>query len=508
MRTRSTRWPIASVALAAMLLAGCASPGGSEEAAPDDDVLVAGMLGELSNADPAIGISGSDYPYLYAMYDRLVHFDPETLELLPDAGLAAEWGFVNEDMTVFELTLKPDVTFHDGTDLDAEAVKFSMERLKELGINRDLDLVNEIEAVDDLTVRLELERPYSVLPAVLSDRAGMIMSTKAIEEHGESAGEHSAGTGPFELTEWARGEKIELTRYDDYYRDDEPKLAGLRFRVFDEPASMTSALQTGEIHYAGNVDTVNADLLRSVDSLKVVPEMTMGARLIQLNYAVEPMNDQRVRKALELAIDRQAIIDAVYGPDSGAVPVNQAVPETLWAHSDLPVEHDVERAKKLLAEAGHGDGLTLNMCFMSVEGSQEPDIYRAQFAEVGVTLDTTVMPNVSGCVEGLTNGTFHMFMVGWSGRPDPYLSYSALLGPYQFGEPDYSEATDLLAEVLTTTEIDEQKALYDQLNEFWVEQVPHILVYTNPNLVVYDARIDGSAEDLQGKPDLSGLSFG
>ena len=132
-----------------------------------NNVLAIGVPVEPVTLDPANGFTGFDYPFLYSLYDRLIDFEPKTLKLRP--GLATAWRFIGNDQRAFEISLRPNVKFHDKTPLDAEAVKASLLRFKEIGLIRDLDPVVSIDVIDPLKLVLRLSSSYSVLPAILAD---------------------------------------------------------------------------------------------------------------------------------------------------------------------------------------------------------------------------------------------------------------------------------------------------------------------------------------------------
>lgn len=493
-----------TVALA-LGLAGCGAGTGSA-ASSEDNTLVVGTMDDLTSMHPVYAIAGADTLYLHPAYETLIEVDPTNMDLLPDAGLASEWGFADGDQTTFEVTIKPDVTFHDGTDLTAEAAKTSLEYSIENGHADVFSTLDEIEVSSDLELTFHLKHPDSAFPHVLTQGAAMIVSPAANEEFGEQAGEHDAGTGPFTFSEWRRGESVVLERYDDYHGGP-AALDAIEFRLFHESASLVSALQTRQIHYANSIDPVNLETLDSADHLTMRKEISGIPRLLQFNQSVEPLDDARVRQALNIAIDRQAVIDAVFGTDSGAVPNNQPLPEASWAYpQDSSVEFDQEKAKRLLADAGYPDGFTLEVCSFGPGTAQEADIYRDQFAQIGVTAEITPMPAIGGCVDGLGSGQFGLFLIVWTGGGDPTASVGSLINAFSFGDPDYSEIQAVLDASRDTVDMNERAEILQQIGPLWNEYVPHIFTYTRPNLVAYDVRIEGTAETLM-RPDVSGLAF-
>ena len=148
-------------------------------AGPADNSLVVGALTDPQTLDPASGTLGTDIPFLYPLYDRLIDFEPKTLDLRP--GLATSWSW-SDDRRALQLKLRPGVKFHDGTVLDAAAVKTNIEYFKSLRKNFDIDGVTSVEVVDPLTVVLRLDKPNSTLPGLLAERAGMMLSPAGLKK--------------------------------------------------------------------------------------------------------------------------------------------------------------------------------------------------------------------------------------------------------------------------------------------------------------------------------------
>ena len=187
-----------------------------------------------SSLDPATGGAGSDHAFLFTMYDTLTEWDFETLK--PKPGLAESWSFT--DPTTFVLNIRPGVTFHDGTPLDAEAVKFNLERNKsdpKSNIKADLASMASVEVTGPMQVTLKLNTPDAALPGILSDRAGMMVSPTALKA--ASAGNVArtpVGAGAYAFVSWADGEKIVVKRNEKYWKPNRPYPDGIEFSIIPE----------------------------------------------------------------------------------------------------------------------------------------------------------------------------------------------------------------------------------------------------------------------------------
>src|SRR5690606_19916022 len=314
------------------------------------------------------------------LYDGLMRYDYESTDVVPNLAESIE---VNEDATVFTFHLHQGVTFHDGEPLTAHDVKYSFERvldpataspltwvLEDTGIvgveefvNGDVDEVIGIEVLDDHTVRISLVRPYAmVLPHLAMPAAHIVPEHVAAQlDEGEDMSGNPIGTGPFILEE-RLADAHRTLRANEAYFAGRPNIGGVQYRVITDPLIAWEEFNAGNLDASGIpsalfLDVVNdpayADVIQTTDELAVF--------YFALNQRVEPLDDVRVRRAIAMAIDRQAIIDGPYnGTDQLA---NAPIPPGLAGHDpDIePIPYDPEGAKRLLAEAGYPDGFDMEI---------------------------------------------------------------------------------------------------------------------------------------------------
>ena len=498
---------LAAALMACMLLAP------ASRADERNNVLVVGMTSEPFTLDPGTGFSGFDYPNLYPIFDRLINFDPKTLALQP--GLATTWAFTGDDKLTLELTLRQGVQFQDGTVMDAEAVKASLMHFKAAGRIHDLDPVTGIDVLAPDKLALHLSMPYSVLPAVLSDRAGMVVSPTALAKYGNDFPRHPVGAGPFMLKQWSSGSTIDLVRFPGYWDKDKPKLAGIQFKIILNPTSLVSALLSGQVDHGFGVDPKDLDRLRASPKLRVSLEPSTAFYELALNDSLPPANNKLVRQALNMAVDRAALSDAILGPGLGGGSALMLVPPASFAYSkelEGAVGYDPAKAKALLAQAGFPDGVTLKVCATPLVGygTDITDIEREQMRPAGITLDVTVMTG-SACFQSfvLRNG-YAAWQGAFSGRPDPFLTYEQNMGShgqYNVGHADYPGVDALLKQILATYTQPGQKTLFTALNKAWIENAPSILLFYRPNYAIYGKNVAGEQPNQLGKPDLTTLYF-
>lgn len=471
------------------------------------NIAVIGMTSEPATLDPAAGFSGFDYPYLYSIYDRLIDFDPKTLELRP--GLAESWEFVGPDKKALQLKLRPGVKFQDGTPLDAEAVKTSLLHFKEIGRRDDLDIVTSVDVVDPLTVRINLSKEYSVLPGVLSDRAGMIVSPTALQKYGKEFSRNPVGAGPFSFGQWKSGTTIELKKFDDYWNKDAVKLSGVTYRIITNPTSLVSALVAGQLDQASGIDPKNLPVLKANPRLRIQPEPTLFYYALQLNLATPPTDNVLVRRALNMAIDREALVKAILGPgaEAGEGPALMMVPPSSWAYTPElanSVKYDPEKAKELLKQAGYPDGVTIKICGTPIlgYGADIIDIEREQMKKAGITLEGTMLAG-SACLQSWQQNTeYPIRQGGFTGRPDPYLTYFQNYGSSggnNRGRVKFPGVDEDLEAILQTYDREGQNKIYDRLNQSHIDNAPAILLFYGSNIAAYSKDLAGEQPNAQGK---------
>lgn len=421
-------------------LAGAAAIGGipGMAHAAGDNVLRVRANANPSSLDPATGGSGSDHVFLYNFYDTLVDWEPATLA--PKAGLAAEWSF--PDTTTLVLKLQEGVTFHDGTPFDAEAVKFNLDRNRTAeisNIKRDLVSITSVEATDPLTVTITLSAPDTALPLILSDRAGMMVSPTALGNDPEATIERDpVGTGPWSFASWTDGDKVAGVKFDAHWRDGIPATDGLELLIIPEDATGLRAVQSGQVHIAYQLSERQSVLVDKIPTIELVSGPTLYINQLYVNSSRGPLKDERVRRAISMAIDREAFVAATQA--NIGEPAYMNLPKAHWAWSEAAAKlvfHDLDQAKALLEEAGFADGFELDMRGTPDQASvQRQEVVLAQLAKIGVRARFTNAPiaEAAGRYFG-EEKQGDILLSAWTGRPDPSLTYSLLYSAESYYNP-------------------------------------------------------------------------
>jgi peptide/nickel transport system substrate-binding protein len=401
------------IAAGAIALVGAASA----------QTLRIGLAEDPDVLDPTLARTYVGRIVFAAMCDKLVDIGPE-LEIVPQLATEWQWTDGNKGLVV---KLRPDVKFQDGEPLDAAAVKFNIERhLSMPGSNRkaEISAVTGVEIIDDRAVKLVLSAPFAPLLAQLTDRAGMMVSPKAAQAGGESFGTHPVCAGPFKFVERVAQDRIVLERFADYWDKDNIKLDRIVYLPIPDSTVRLANLRSGGLDMIERVAAADLDTVRKDARLKLATIIGLGYNGITINLAngersKTPLGqDMRVRQALDLSIDRDALNQVVFAGEFQ--PGNQWVaPSNPYYIKELPVPaRDVTKAKALLTAAGAPNPVVSLMTPNSPEILQAAQVIQAMAKESGFDIQIQATEFASA-LQLAAKGDFGAFMLGWSGRTDP-----------------------------------------------------------------------------------------
>jgi len=444
--------------------------------------LRVGLAVDVATLDPHLSGSKIDRQVYHNLFDPLLTLD-DKLGIQPN--LVESWQ--NPDPKTLVLKLRSGVKFHDGTDLNAEAVKINFDRMAggEPKSVRKGEVANiaSTDAVDQVTVKLNLKQPDATLLAALTDRAGMMISPAAITKLGPELERNAsgAGTGPFEFVEWIKDDHLLLKRNDNYWNKEAPYLDQIRYRPIPDDTVKLQSLQAGEIDAMDYLAPRNVAQAKGDSTLVVVDVPSLAAFWYMLNTTRPPFDNKSLRQAVMYAIDTEAIVKGVYL--GIGVPSNGPISPSSWAYDDTikPIKRDLDKAKAKLAEAGMSSGVTFSFnCDNTPLTVQEAEVVKAQLAEAGITMNVNVLDGARLLAEG--NGkTFQASTYAWSGRPDPdgntyqffHTTPGTSLNWSGFSNP---QADELLDQTRITSDHAERKKLYSQIIGILREEAPAVFV--------------------------------
>jgi peptide/nickel transport system substrate-binding protein len=461
-------------------------------AASAKDTLVVADQYDATTMDP---IAHNDVPSsraCYSIYDTLIFLDGEG-KVHP--GLAEKWEFLSG--TAYKFYLRKGVKFHNGEELKAEDVRYSIMRATtDLGapITTYSQNVKDVEVVDDYTVIVHLKKEDYSFFSSLAHSWGSILNKKYTEEAGQGFGMNPVGTGPFRFVEWQKNNRYVLERFNDYWGP-KVRFERLEVRAIPEPTNRTIELETGGVDIAYPI--VHNDLKRVAENpdLVLYRKPQTSVTYVGFNMTKEPFTDKKVRHAIYAALDVVGIQAASYR-GVGKVP-NSLVPEAIKysIDSEVPVHvQNQKEAEKLLKEAGV-KGLKLQL--WTNERKERVDsatIIQAQLQEVGIESEIKVL-EWGAYLSGLQEKTHDMFILGWvSTVPDPNFAIAGLLestsgSNYTFTKD--AKIDEMLAEGRGVPDGDARAKIYKDLQLYINELRPMIYLHN-------DESIAGTRKNVKG----------
>ncbi|GAE27197.1 oligopeptide ABC transporter [Halalkalibacter wakoensis JCM 9140] len=502
-----TKW-LSALFISSLVLAGCATEPNSTSTENEGEVnevqeggiLNIATLSDATQLDPHLG---DDIPsanvYHGKIYETLVIQDQE-MEIQP--GLAESWERVDE--LTWTLKLREGVTFHDGTNFNAEAVKATIERVldPEVGSNRAslFEMISDIEVVSDYEVTFTTEYPFSPLLANLSHYSAGMISPTAIQEDYEgnvSLGEKPVGTGPLKFSSWNPGQQITLVNNEEHWNGG-MKVDEVVFKVVPEDLTRVAEVETGEAHIAEPVPTNDISRIEASSEMKLYRSEGLGIDYIGMNMNKEPFNDIRVRQAINLAIDTASIVDHVY--NGVGIKAEGPMGPGVWGyHPDLEgYGFDVEEAKRLLAEAGYEGGFDTTIWTNdNRERMDITEVVQAQLAEIGINVSIEVL-EWGAYLEKTGAGEHEMFILGWSNMTGDadynqyYLYHSDTHGNAGNRSYYHNEEVDrLIDEGRKESDPDKRLALYHEAQEIELEEAPLVLLRHTEYVTALGNNVEG-----------------
>lgn len=463
--------------------------------------LTVAIGSELTTADPAKGSANQMALIGYAIYDTLM-IVPKIGDV-PQPNLA-ESLVESDDQLSWTLTLRPDVTFSDDTALDAEAVKYNLDRGRAEGSSAAalLSSIESVDVVDELTVQINLSEPFANLPYVFSydgsGTAGYIASPAALEEYGDDYTAHAAGAGPYMLTHWAPGEPMELARNPNYWNaeNQDVYLDQVTVRVIADPQSAYQAVAAGDIDLYGTASTPVMRAASNDASVRLVEGVDGSQDSIILNTAKAPFDDQRVRTALSMALDRDDL--AALSTEGFGVPAVSLFPDGHPFYSDnADPGYDPDAAKALLEEYTADTGNPASFTFTCNNARTQGEVIASQLQEAGfdVTFDSV---ESSAWLNAFFEQKFDAVCWTMAGFLTPdLLPYRFLHSSGDLNKGAYSSTTfdEFADQARAASDPDEQRELWVQADAVLVEELPWVWTVSAPNGFILSDRVHSVSYD-------------
>jgi peptide/nickel transport system substrate-binding protein len=483
---RAKRWlsrpvvTVGSLLLAAVLGAGAAAA----QTPVRGGTLRIGWLPDSKTLDPHYSVQFGERYALYLIYNTLVGLD-RGFNVVPE--LARSWQIAPDGKRV-TFKLQPGVKFHDGTDFNADAVKWNVERIlnpenKSPQRSQLEPAVASVTVIDRNTVAFELKKPFAPLLAALAERPGFIVSPAAARQSGADLGRKPVGTGPFRFVEWVADSQLTLERFPDYWDKGKPYLDKVVYRIVPDPTVRQTMVRTGELDITTDLDAKDVPALQADASLKV-SEMRPAARWTALQWRVDkpPFNSKPLRQAIALGIDRVELKDVLlrgFGePARGPV-----VPGLWWSDPSLKgYGLDLDQARKKLAEAGYPNGFRQKFVVENTpQWIRQAELLQAQLQKINVTLELEPV-NTSDAYSFIVQQKTNFTHTRWAQRADPNGLLQILFHSKGFqNTTGYSNprVDELLDRAAAIYEPERRKPLYHEAERIITDDVAYVyLNYT------------------------------
>jgi peptide/nickel transport system substrate-binding protein len=475
-----------------------------------------GLAEDPDILDPSLARTFVGRIVFNSLCDKLFDLD-EKLAIVPQLATGYEW---SADRKALTIKLRQGVTFHDGEKMDAAAVKYSLERHKNLpGSNRrgELAPVTSVDVVDAQTVRLNLAAPFAPLLAVLTDRAGMIVSPKAAQAAGEKFGANPVCSGPFKFVERVAQDRIVVERYPGYWNKGAIHFDRIVYQPIVDATVRLANLRAGQLDFIERMAASDVPGLKGDSRFKVSKIVEIGYQGITINVGKSDQaqknplgKDPRVREAFELSLDRQGIVQVAM--DGEAEVGNQWVaPNNSWYAKNVPIpKRDIAKAKALLAAAGVPNPSFTLMTPTTSDAQKIAQVVQAMAKEAGfdVKIQST---EFSTSLNLADKGQFDAYALAWSGRADPdgnLFSFHACKQPLNYAGYCKAETDDLINRSRSAGSASERQKLFDQIAaEVVGKERPVIYLFHRHWLWAHSAKLTGLRTVPDGLVRVQGLKM-
>ena len=473
------------------------SCGGGEANDLRSQTLIVAMSSDIISMDPVAQNDVYSSNAMKQMYEGLVYLSPDGM-VMPM--LAEKWDISDDGMN-YTFHLRKGVKFHNGEELTAEDVVFSYKRAvvapNVAHIFSDID-AESIKAVDEYTVQFSMKNPYAGIVTALCHTGGHILNKKAVEAAGDKYKNSPIGTGPYKFVSHTKSDKVKFERYEEY-QGNKPYYKYLEFRIIPEPTNRIIELESGGADIVYDVSPNDLDRFTGNNDIALIRSYNYMTQYMGMNCGKAPLDNVLLRQAIACAIDTDQIVQAVWkglgrtatGP--AATTIRYSIASKL-----KPIPRDVEKAKRLLKEAGYEKGLKLRLS--TNERKERIDmavIMKEQLKEVGIDLSIEVL-EWSKYLEMLSKGEHEIFEIGWTpdaSDPDmvfyPCFHSSAIGGGANYTWCNNPELDALILKGRRMLDSPERAAVYTEIQEKMMEFTPAVFQYNGEDAVGIRKHITG-----------------
>jgi peptide/nickel transport system substrate-binding protein len=465
--------------------------------AQSGEALRIGIRDDPDILDPTFSRTYVGTVVMTALCDKLFDFDAK-LNIVPVLASGYQWA----DSKTLLIKLRPDVQFQNGEKLDADAVKYTLERhLSANGSFRrsEISAMDHADVVDPLTVRVVMKQAFSPFVAILTDRAGMMLPPKAAEAGGKDFGLHPVCAGPYRFVERVAQDHITLERFPGYWDAARIHYDRVTYRIIPDSSIRLANLQAGTLDMT-EIAPLDAETVKRDPKLSLVSVPSLGYGALTINTGQYPKadtplgRDPRVRHAFELALDREALSQVVYaGMYQPNAQATSAI-SPLYVDEIAPPKRDVAKARALLKEAGVTTPLTVPLIvYNTPQNVQAGEVIQSMAAEAGFTVQVNAM-EFGTAIAAVQRGDYAITLGGWSGLLDTdsnswsFLHTGGALNRAIYSNPKVDE---LLDHARAVTDTAERRAAYTGVWQQVSRDLPIIYLWTPRNIVGLSRKIAG-----------------
>ncbi len=491
------RWLVLPVTVIVVLtLLGPASP-----APAPAGTLRIGLESAPTTMDPALSTDLYSSQIYSDIMEGLVMLDPQGV---PQPALAESWS-TSADGKAWTFKLRQNVKFHDGTEFTADDVKYTIDRILNPETRSpqrgNIAQITSADVVDKNTIRLTTRAAFAPILTNLAI-AAYIVPKAAHSRLGREFARRPVGTGPFRWVEWVADDRVVLEANPDYYAG-KPSIDRLLFRFIPEASVRLAELESGGLDLIAGVQAQELKRLRV--SLIVDLQEVVGTnyRLYGFNTSVKPYNDVRVRQAIAQAIDKAKIVDVVW--PGRAVVAEGPIPPTSWAFDERfkGLGYNLNRAKQLMAEAGHPNGFEMNLIMSDTEENRrEVPLIIDQLKQINITVKPNFM-DFPTLLSRLLKTDYDVLRVGWTVNPEPdsllYVPFhSSAIGGFNFTVFRNAKVDELLDRGRITTNVNERIRIYREAQRIIVQEAPMVFVFHEKRTYAHRKGVTGFKPHVSG----------
>ena len=505
----------------ALVVSACSSS--SDDAGGSGGAITVAYQNDIATLDPAIGYDWQNWSIIKSLFSRLLDYEPGTTNLVPD--LATEMPKISADGMTFEFNMRDDVKFHNGRLLVADDVKYSIERaVNPKTQSPGAGFFASIEGFDDASagkstnisgitvnsptsITFKLSRPDATFLHVMAINFASVVPKEDAEKFGPDFGKNPVGSGAFKFTSWALGQKLTLDKNTDYYREGLPKLDQINFEVGVDPTVALQRLKNNEVDVLGDsIPAANyiAEKENSDNEGLIIEGGQLQTGYVTLNVKIKPLNNVKVRQAVNHAIDKDRIVQILNGRADAA---NQPLPPSMPGYDTgyKGFAYDVAKAKALLAEAGLANGFSTELWTSNTDPNPRiAQSIQEDLAKVGIkaSIKSLAQANV---IEAGSSGKAPMV---WSGGmawiadfPDPSNFWGPILGcggavPGGWNWSQYCnktlDAEAVKADAMTDpAKADERQKLWGSVFTRAMDEAPWVPIFNEKRITMKSSRLGG-----------------